>query len=136
MPYFIGKIVELPVTCTQDYTLFNILADYSIDLWKKQIDRVLAHHGLISVIVHPDYIIEPRAQSTYRALLGHLAELRSSGQIWTPLPRDVAAWWRARSKMGLAFKDGKWTVEGEGKERARVGYATLAGEVVTYSLEN
>ena len=37
MPYFIGKIVELPLTCTQDYTLFNILEDYSIELWKKQI---------------------------------------------------------------------------------------------------
>ena len=25
MPFFIGKIVELPLTCTQDYTLFQIL---------------------------------------------------------------------------------------------------------------
>ena len=38
MPYFVGKILELPVTTTQDYTLFNILNDYSIDLWKKQIE--------------------------------------------------------------------------------------------------
>ena len=73
MPYFIGKIVELPLTCTQDYTLFKILDDYSIDLWKRQIAVVRANHGLISFIVHPDYPIERRAQATYRALLTHLA---------------------------------------------------------------
>ncbi|MGO8787159.1 MAG: hypothetical protein ACLQVL_07220 [Terriglobia bacterium] len=136
MPYFIGKIIELPVTCSQDYTLFNILADYSIDLWKKQIAKVLANYGLISVIVHPDYIMERKAQATYRALLVHLAELRSSGQIWTPLPRDAAAWWRARSKMELVLDDGKWRVEGECSERARVGYASVKGEKMTYSLDS
>src|SRR5207249_4000541 len=31
MPYFVGKILELPVTTTQDYTLFHILNDYSIN---------------------------------------------------------------------------------------------------------
>ena len=69
MPYFIGKIVELPLTCTQDYTLFQILDDYSIDLWKQQIALLREHHGLISFIVHPDYIRERRAQDTYKALL-------------------------------------------------------------------
>ena len=99
MPYFIGKIVELPLTCTQDYTLFQILNDYSIDLWKEQIALVRENHGLISFIVHPDYIMEQRAQDTYKALLGHLARLRTEGGIWTALPRDVANWWRQRSQM-------------------------------------
>ena len=40
MPYFVGKMLELPVTTTQDYTLFNILDDYSIDLWSKQINLI------------------------------------------------------------------------------------------------
>jgi hypothetical protein len=31
-PYFIGNIVELPLTTTQDYSLFHILDDYSINL--------------------------------------------------------------------------------------------------------
>jgi len=134
MPYFIGKIVELPLTCTQDYTLFQILGDYSIDLWKKQIGMVREHHGLISFIVHPDYIMEPRAQDCYKALLGHLVELRANDGIWSALPRDVANWWRDRSKMSLVQKDGTWRVEGPGQERARVAYATLIGDKVTYSL--
>ena len=32
------------------------------------------------------------------------------------------------------YEDGRWRVEGPGKERARVAYATLEGEQVTYSL--
>ena len=49
MPYFIGKLVELPLTCTQDHTLFNILDDYSIDLWKRQIEIIRANYGLVSI---------------------------------------------------------------------------------------
>jgi hypothetical protein len=135
MPYFIGDIVELPVTCTQDYTLFHILGNYSTELWKEQIALVRDHHGLISFIVHPDYIMEQRAQDTYKTLLSHLAQLRQEGDIWTPLPRDVAAWWRARSKMDLVYDNGGWRVEGPGSERARVAYASRAGDGVTYRLE-
>ena len=38
MPYFIGNILELPLTTIQDYSLFHILGDYSISLWQQQID--------------------------------------------------------------------------------------------------
>jgi hypothetical protein len=134
MPYFIGNIVELPVTCTQDYTLFHILADYSMELWKKQLAVVRDNNGLINFIVHPDYVMEQRAQDTYKALLGYLSQLRAEGSIWTALPREVATWWRARSKMELVLEGGKWRVKGPGNERARVAYASLAGDGVTYSL--
>jgi len=134
MPYFIGKIVELPLTCTQDYILFYILSTHSIEPWKEQIALIKANHGLISFIVHPDYIMEPKAQGTYRALLSYLSEIRANGQIWTPLPREVAVWWRQRNQMELVQDNGTWRVEGPGKERARVGYASLAGEVVTYEV--
>jgi len=134
MPFSIGRIVELPVTCTQDYTLFQILGDYSIDLWKKQIALVQENHGLISFIVHPDYIIEQRARDTYKTLLEFLAGLREKDRVWTTLPRDVANWWRQRSKMELVSQNGEWRVEGPGSERARVAYASLAGDAVTYRL--
>src|SRR5207253_3609423 len=82
MPFFVGKILELPLTTTQDYSLFQILRDYSIGLWKKQIDLIGEKHGLISFIIHPDYIIEQKAQNTYKSLLEHLARLRSDGKTW------------------------------------------------------
>ncbi|MGH9397462.1 MAG: hypothetical protein ACRD18_11510 [Terriglobia bacterium] len=136
MPYFIGKLVELPLTCTQDYTLFHILGDYSIDLWKKQIDLIRENFGLISLIVHPDYVVAERALDSYRALLSYLSQLRAEGNVWTPLPREVATWWRERSKMELVYESGKWRVEGCGKERALVAYASLDGDEVTYSFDS
>ena len=135
MPFFIGKIVELPLTCTQDYTLFQILGDYSINLWQRQIALVRKSYGLISFIIHPDYLLEPRALKTYRALLEFLAGLRTQDGLWTALPRDVANWWRLRSRMELVCQSGEWRVEGEGSERACVAHAVLAGDTVTYSLE-
>lgn len=134
MPYFIGNIVELPVTCTQDYTLFRILGDYSLDLWNQQMALIRSQHGLINFIVHPDYVMEQRAQDTYKALLGQLRQLKTEGRIWMPLPRDVAAWWRARSKMKLVVERDGYRVEGPESERARVAYACVAGDGVTYSL--
>lgn len=135
MPYFVGKMVEVPVTCTQDYTLFHILHDYSINLWRRQVDLIRAQHGLVSILVHPDYIIEPRAQDIYRSLLKHLAELRDSSQIWTPLPREVAEWWQQRSQMELVCEEGEWRIQGPGKERACIAYACLTGDHITYSCE-
>ena len=134
MPYFIGELVELPVTCTQDYTLFNVLHDYSTDLWKRQIGIVMENHGLISMLVHPDYIIETAAQETYKEILRYLAYQRDAGKIWTPLPKAVAEWWRQRSEMELVCNGGKWRIEGEGRERARIAYALAAGDTVVYSL--
>jgi hypothetical protein len=84
-PYFIGKILEIPVVATQDYTLFNILRQYSTDLWDQQIALVLEHNGLISFIVHPDYLFDQRAREVYSALLSSLARLRSQSKLWIPL---------------------------------------------------
>ena len=57
------------VTTIQDYSLFHILNEYSIDFWKRQIELILQGHGLVSFIVHPDHILEKRARATYAELL-------------------------------------------------------------------
>ena len=136
MPYFIGKILELPVTTTQDYSLFHILNQYSIDLWKRQITQITEKHGMASFIIHPDYITEPRAQNTYKSLLAYLAELRSKGNTWIALPREVNQWWRARSQMKLVRKGNNWVIEGPGKDKACVAYAALEGDCLVYELES
>jgi len=135
MPFFIGKILELPVTTTQDYSLFHILNHYSIDLWKRQLALIMEKHGLASFIVHPDYVFEHRARDTYKALLAYLSQLRSEGKIWIALPREVDHWWRERSQMRLSRRGNKWEIEGPGKERARVAYASLEEDCVVYHLE-
>src|SRR5205085_9989426 len=76
MPYFIGNILELPVTTTQDYMQFHLLNQRSIHLWKEQVDLILKKHGLVSFIVHPDYVMEPDTKSVYKDLLVYLQGLR------------------------------------------------------------
>ena len=134
MPYFIGKILELPVTTTQDYTLFHIFEEYAITLWIRQLEMIRQKHGLASFIIHPDYVIEERAQSTYRALLAHLCKLRSEGKIWIARPGEINRWWRERSQMELVERRGTWTIEGPGMDRARIAYAELEGDGLVYSL--
>jgi hypothetical protein len=135
MPYRIGKILELPLTMTQDYSLFHMLRDYSIDLWKAQCDQILRRSGLISFIVHPDYVVEERARNVYLNLLGYLSHLIADKGLWMALPRDVNRWWRNRSQMELVRDGDGWHIEGPDNDRARIAYATLQGDRVIYSLD-
>jgi hypothetical protein len=131
-PYFIGKILELPLTTTQDYSLFHILNDYSINLWKEQIALILEKNGLISFIVHPDYNINQKARNVYSQLLRYISAMRSEGQTWIALPGEIAAWWRLRSEMKLVSVAGAWRIEGQGSERARLAYAVLNQGKLSY----
>jgi hypothetical protein len=134
MPYFIGKILELPLTTIQDYSLFHILDNYSIDLWEQQINLIMRKNGLVSFITHPDYLIEKRAQAIYRGLLSHLARLRDQRKLWLALPREVNRWWRNRHQMSLVRHGNQWRIEGPDSDKARVAYATLEGDRVVYSV--
>jgi hypothetical protein len=134
-PFFIGKILELPLTTTQDYSLFNILKDYSIRLWKEQVSLIQEKHGLISFITHPDYLIDMRARRVYSDLLGFLFELRSHGKTWIALPNQVAAWWRIRSGLSLVGSGDSWRIEGSGSEHATVAYAVLNNDRLTYEYD-
>jgi hypothetical protein len=135
MPYFVGDILELPLTTTQDYSLFHILDDYSTDLWKQQMSLILANHGMMTFIAHPDYLIERRARDVYVELLQHLTELRASRGVWIALPAEVNRWWRSRHAMKLSWAGGSWRVTGPDAARARVAYATLDGEGVTLEIQ-
>ncbi len=134
MPFFIGRILELPLTTIQDYSLFHILGDYSIDLWKVQLELIRQRHGLMSFIAHPDYLIEPKARKVYEELLDYLRGMIVAEKVWAPLPTEVDRWWRARNEMKLVQKDGKWEIEGAEKERARIAYAVLDGDRMQYEV--
>lgn len=136
MPYFIGNILELPVTTTQDYTLFHVLNELSIDLWKTQIELILRKNGLMSFIVHPDYIIEPEKLSIYEALLGCLRAYAENEPIWFALPCEVDSWWRARSKMSVVNDGSSWRIEGDQGERAALAYARVVDGKLVYELEH
>jgi hypothetical protein len=135
MPYFNGTLVELPLTTTQDYSLLHILGQYSIELWKEELDSIAASNGLASFIVHPDYVIELRARRVYEELLQYLSDFCGRARFWQPLPRDAARWWRERSSMRIENSGGSWKVVGEGSERARLAFAQIEDGRLTYHVE-
>jgi len=134
MPYFVKDILEIPVTTTQDYMLFHLLREYSLDLWKTQADIILRKHGIVSFLVHPDYVIEERARKIYRELLGWLRELAAREHLWLALPGEVDAWWRARSSMRLVNRGGSWRIEGAGADHAVIAFANDAGDHIEYEI--
>jgi hypothetical protein len=123
-PFFIGDLVELPITLPQDHTLWEILRDRSIDRWVEKSSWVAERHGLINVIVHPDYVVDPEALGLYEAFLAWLARQQGG---WFALPREVAEWWRVKEKLRLEGPEGAEVVAGEGAARARVARAAEAG---------
>jgi hypothetical protein len=134
LPFFIGKILELPLTTTQDYSLFNILDDHTMRLWKEQISAIRAKHGLMSFLVHPDYAMDRAARRVYCDLLQYLCELRARGETWIALPNEAADWWQLRNKLNLVNVGGVWRIEGHGKDKARVAYAIISDDRLTYEL--
>ena len=136
MPYFVGDILELPLTTIQDYTLFHILDNYSIDVWKKQIELVGSHHGLISMITHPDYIAGAREREVYIELLRYLSDCRDRQNLWFALPGEVNRWWRNRHRMTLVHEGNGWRIEGPDAQRARVAYASVVDNRVVYTVSD
>jgi peptidoglycan/xylan/chitin deacetylase (PgdA/CDA1 family) len=94
-PFFIGDVVELPYTLPQDFSLFTLLRHRSPQLWLTQVDRIVNEHGLIQAVTHPDpgYLGDPVNRGRYDEFLEVLSE---RNEIWKPLPREVARWWRRR----------------------------------------
>jgi hypothetical protein len=133
-PYFAGNFLELPLTTIQDYSLFHILRDYSIELWKKQVELIAEKHGLISFIVHPDYIAPEKSRAVYKELLAYLAKQRSERGFWVARPGEVNRWWRERNAMKLVAENGQWRIEGPGSERARIAFASLEGDRIVYRI--
>src|SRR5262249_39332528 len=136
MPYCFGKMLEIPVTTTQDYTLFHLLNDYSINLWKHQTNLIVAKNGLVSFIIHPDYVIEKRARDVYQDLLTFLSEIRRRQRIWFALPGEINRWWRARQQMCIVGHRGNWRIEGQEADNAKLAFARLVDDRLEYEVEH
>ncbi len=134
LPYFVGDILEIPLTTTQDYMLFHLLDDYSLNLWKAQTEAILKKNGLISFLIHPDFVMEKKAHDVYGDLLSFLRQLGCEEQLWFALPGEVDQWWRARSKMRVVHHGGQWRIEGPGAERAVLAFARVAGNHLEYEM--
>lgn len=88
--------VEMPYTLAQDFTLFVLLKETTIDLWIRKLDWVAEHGGMALVITHPDYMCfdgRPTDREypvdLYERLLKYVTT-RYGDDCWFALPREVA----------------------------------------------
>lgn len=95
-PFQFGSVVELPITLPQDHTLFDILRAPSIAVWRQKSEWIIDNHGLLNLITHPDYMLDPARLARYEEFLRFLGT-RPDG--WHDLPRNVARWWRDRRRL-------------------------------------
>lgn len=90
--------VELPYTLPQDFTLFILLQESTIDLWKRKLDWIAARGGMALLNTHPDYMcfsgrpgFDEYAMEVYLEFLNY-AKKRYKGSFWNALPREVAGY--------------------------------------------
>ena len=89
--------VELPYTLPQDHSLFVIMKEKNIDIWKKKLDWIVKNGGMALLITHPDYMnfdgkklsIEEYPGEYYEEFLGYIKSTYNS-QLWNALPKEMA----------------------------------------------
>jgi len=99
--------VELPYTLPQDFTLFVLMREKNIDIWKRKLDWVVEKNGMALLITHPDYMnfrqrkngLEEYPSELYGELLDYASE-KYGGQYWHVLPRELACRWRDIASQG------------------------------------
>jgi len=123
LPFHFGELVELPITLVQDHTLLEILRQRTVELWVRKSEWLLANHGLVNLITHPDYLDTPERLGLYDEFLAFLA---SQEGCWHALPREVAQWWRTRARLSCEETSGGARIRGAGLDGDPDARATVA----------
>jgi hypothetical protein len=92
--------IELPYTLPQDFTIFILMRQRNIDIWRKKLDWIAENNGMALVITHPDYMnikgnkssIDEYPVSYYLDFL-HYIKNKYADQYWHALPKEVAQFW-------------------------------------------
>jgi len=94
--------IELPYTLPQDSTMFILLKEKSIGIWRQKLDWIADKGGMALLNSHPDYMnfdgkklgIDEYPAHYYVEFLRYIKS-KYQGQYWHALPRDVARFWVA-----------------------------------------
>ncbi len=92
------RYLEMPYTVAQDFTLFVLMKEKDISIWKKKVDWIAEKGGMVLVNTHPDYMSFERGRlgeeeypiQYYEELLDYIRH-RYEGRYWHALPRDMAS---------------------------------------------
>ena len=95
--------VELPYTLPQDFTLFVLLKEKNIDIWKQKLNWIVEKGGMALVNTHPDYMnfngtklkMDEYPANYYLDFLQYIIH-NFKEQYWHILPEDLAHFWLNR----------------------------------------
>ena len=93
--------IELPYTLPQDFTLYVLLREKNINIWKLKLDWIANNGGMALLNTHPDYMgFEDDAvkyyqypAELYKQFLYYLKN-KYEGKYWHVLPREMATFWK------------------------------------------
>ncbi len=105
-PFFVKEnscqkgFVELPYTLSQDFTLFILMKEKNIDIWKRKLDWIVQNGGMALLNTHPDYMsfsgekpcMGEYPSNYYEEFLSYI-KLKYDTQVWHVLPKDMAHFW-------------------------------------------
>jgi glycosyltransferase involved in cell wall biosynthesis/peptidoglycan/xylan/chitin deacetylase (PgdA/CDA1 family) len=118
--------VELPYTLPQDFTVFILMRNRNIDIWKEKLDWVVRYGGMALVLTHPDYMSfggEPAREeypaSHYKELLEYVQD-RYKGLYWNVLPRDMARFCSGPDSRGKISREKGRKAKAKTPARAKV----------------
>ncbi|MCG6538082.1 MAG: hypothetical protein L7F78_26040, partial [Syntrophales bacterium LBB04] len=91
------RYVELPYTLVQDFNLFIILQEKSIQVWKDKLDWIVEKGGMALLDTHPDYMHfkdgKPH-RGTYPLLMYQeflqYVKSKYSNDYWHATPRQIS----------------------------------------------
>ena len=93
--------VELPYTLAQDFTLFVVLRESNIDIWKKKLDWIAERGGMALLNTHPDYMCFEGSKrkdefpvAFYEEFLSYVRK-KYDGAFWAANPREVSRYYCA-----------------------------------------
>jgi peptidoglycan/xylan/chitin deacetylase (PgdA/CDA1 family) len=93
--------VEMPYTLPQDFTLFILMKEKNIDIWKRKIDWIVENNGMALINVHPDYLhfgkgkmgLEEFPAKLYEDFLEYVS-LNYGNEFWQVIPKKAAKYFR------------------------------------------
>ncbi len=132
LPYFLGPLVELPITMPMDHLVFDLFGHQSDELWATKGAALRENGGMALLLTHPDYLLDDDRLDVYSTFLDRWAD---DNTAWRALPRDVAAWWRERADCRLERDGSTWRAVGAAASRARVMLGSPSRPTGVASLE-
>ena len=90
---------ELPYTIPQDFTVFVLMKEKNIDIWKKKLDWIVECGGMVLINTHPDYMnfgdkelgLEEYPLEFYLEFLEYI-KASYGGEYCNMVPRDLVSY--------------------------------------------